>query len=265
MIAPITAIIPCYRCSDTIHRAVDSVARQTLRPAELILVDDGSNDDTLPTLQHLQSEYGKDWIKVIALENNSGVSVARNTAWNVASQEYIAFLDSDDAWHPDKIATQYSWMRNHPEVALSGHLNVVVKSDIELEPVNFPENINANFISKNKLLFFNYFYTSSTMLKRNLEPRFISSLRYCQDYFLWLEIVLGGSQGVVLDFPGSYSFKAPFGESGLTKNLLNLKKDMSEIYRRLWQIGYINFTEWIILSLWSLVKHYRRVYICLSR
>ncbi|MCX7593497.1 MAG: glycosyltransferase [Fischerella sp.] len=265
MMASVSVIIPCYRSSGTVRRAVDSVAKQTLRPAEVILVDDASGDDTLRVLQQLQDDYGKDWIKVIALEENCGCAGARNAAWEMASYDYIACLDSDDAWHPEKIAVQYSWMLHHPDVALSGHLNAIVKPDVEIIHGAIPENIGANPISRNRLLLFNDFPMSSVMMKRTLNQRFSPSLRYCGDYFLWFEIVLAGLPAVILNFTAAYSFKAPFGEGGLTKNLLGLKADVSEIYRRLWKSGYINSLEWSILSLWALAKHYRRVYICSTR
>ncbi|HEX7588324.1 MAG TPA: glycosyltransferase, partial [Anaerolineae bacterium] len=65
--ASVSVVIPCYRCAENIARAVESVVRQTLSPAEVILVDDGSGDDTLATLRALQTRYGLAWIKVIAL------------------------------------------------------------------------------------------------------------------------------------------------------------------------------------------------------
>ena len=98
-------VVPCYRCAATIERAIASVAAQTQRPQEVILVDDASGDETLQQLYSLQSQYGE-WIKVVALTTNVGAASARNAGWNVATQPYIAFLDSDDAWHPQKVAIQ---------------------------------------------------------------------------------------------------------------------------------------------------------------
>ncbi|MDJ0795918.1 MAG: glycosyltransferase family 2 protein [Calothrix sp. MO_167.B12] len=266
MKASVSTIIPCYRCSDTIGRAVDSVAKQTLLPAEVILVDDGSGDETLKTLQQLQQDYGKDWIKVIALEKNHGPAVPRNTAWDTASHEYIAFLDADDSWHPEKIAVQYSWMLEHPEIALSGHGVIVKKTrNLQLNHNEIPETITASLINRNKILLSNAFCTSSVMVKRSIKQRFNPSLRYSQDYFLWLEIVLSGIQAAVLNFTGAYYFKEPFGVGGQTKNLLNGKKAESQIYQKLWKSGYITFFEWRLLSLWSLIKYYRRSLICLLR
>lgn len=265
MVASISVIIPCFRCSKTIARAVDSIARQTLLPAEVILVDDASGDNTPEILLQLQRDYGKDWLKVIALEVNGGPAVARNAGWDAAFHDYIAFLDADDAWHSEKIAVQYAWMLEYPKIAFSGHRVMVKKPEEQLNYELIPENIKAKLISRNQILLSNLFCTSSVMIKRNINQRFSPSLRYSQDYFLWLEILLGGGQGAVLNFPVAYYFKPPFGAGGQTTNLLNGKAAEAEIYQRLFKSGYITFSESRILSLWSLAKYYRRLCICLLR
>jgi glycosyltransferase involved in cell wall biosynthesis len=104
-LASVSVIIPCYNCAGTIHRALASVASQSLRPAEVILVDDHSTDDTLQSLYRLQDRYGREWIRIIEQPVNGGPGTARNMGWNAATQTYIAFLDSDDTWHPKKIET----------------------------------------------------------------------------------------------------------------------------------------------------------------
>src|SRR5574340_1082572 len=116
--APVSVVIPCYCCSETIGRALVSIASQTMLPQEVILVEDASPDggETLGKLRHLAGEYGETFIvKVIALKENCGAGSARNRGWEAAGQPYIAFLDADDAWHPKKIELQYSWMCEHPE------------------------------------------------------------------------------------------------------------------------------------------------------
>ena len=106
----VSVIIPCYRCAATIGRAVLSVVNQTIKPAELILVDDSSDDETLAMLVFFQRKYGSDWIKIITLSSNKGVSAARNAGWNQSIYEYIAFLDADDYWLPDKLFVQTQFM-----------------------------------------------------------------------------------------------------------------------------------------------------------
>jgi glycosyltransferase involved in cell wall biosynthesis len=265
MTASVSTIIPCYRCSDTIGRAVDSVAKQTLLPAEVILVDDGSGDNTPEILLQLQRDYGKDWIEVIALKDNRGPSVARNTAWDLASQDYIAFLDADEIWHPEKIAIQYSWMLRHPDIALCGHDSVQIKPGTQFNYQAISTQIKASLIFRNQILLSNVFSTTCVTIKREIGQRFSPSLRYSQDYFLWLEIILGGGKAAIMHFPGAYYFKNLFGEGGQTAQLANGKKAELEIYRRLWKSGYITSVERRFLSLWSLVKYYRRACICLLR
>jgi glycosyltransferase involved in cell wall biosynthesis len=265
MYAPVSVIIPCYRCSETIERAVASVAKQTLQPAEIILVDDGSGDSTLEVLQKIQQDYGKHWIKVAALKTNSGPAVARNTAWELAKYDYLAFLDADDAWHPKKIATQYAWMQQNPDIVLSGHPAVVRNPYTQFTHPPMPANITSQIIDRNKILVSNQFCTSSVMIQRGITQRFNPNFRYSQDYLLWLEIILDSHPASVISFPIAYYFKPPFGAGGQTKNLLNGKVAEDKIYRYLWQVQKISFLEFYFLSLWSLAKYFRRVLLCKLR
>lgn len=108
--APVSVVVPCWRCRDTIARAVESIAAQTRLPHEVILVDDASGDGTAGALHALAGRYPKDWITVIEQRDNGGAGVARNAGWETASSPYIAFLDADDAWHPKKLEIQVAWM-----------------------------------------------------------------------------------------------------------------------------------------------------------
>lgn len=131
MHVPVSVVVPCYCCEGTIERAVDSVMKQTALPAEVLLVDDASPDQgrTLNKLRQLQGRFrDKTHIEVIALKNNGGPSVARNAGWEAATQPYIAFLDADDAWHPQKLEIQYEWMKEYSEVVLTGHGDKVYRA-----------------------------------------------------------------------------------------------------------------------------------------
>ena len=91
--APISVIIPCFRCTKTIERAVASVAAHTLVPIEVILVDDASGDGTLEFLKKLCSTYKSGWIKLVALPTNSGAGSVRNAGWAAARQKFSDFLE----------------------------------------------------------------------------------------------------------------------------------------------------------------------------
>ena len=112
--APVSVVVPCYRCADTIGPSVASIAGQTLRPAEVLLVDDCSGDGTLQALHDLASRYPQGWVKVLTSARNGGPSQARNIGWAHASQDYIAFLDADDTWAPAKIELQMEALTRDP-------------------------------------------------------------------------------------------------------------------------------------------------------
>ena len=257
MEASVSVIIPCYNSSKTVRRAIQSVIEQTLRPAEILLVNDGSEDNTLEVLLEFQNLYSSDWIKVISLEQNSGVSIARNTAWDLASQEYIAFLDADDSWHHRKLEIQYNWMSSHPEVALTGHPCTVLKNGI----VNSQLNPDWSFrkINLYRLLFSNCFPTRSVMLLRNIPYRFDPNQRYAEDYSLWLNIVSEGNITTHLDLHLAYLYKNNFGAGGLSGNMWNMERSELENYVNLWKKKHILLIEMCIFMVWSFLKYLRRL------
>jgi glycosyltransferase involved in cell wall biosynthesis len=109
--AKVSVIIPTYNRAHVICRAIDSVLAQTYPDYEIIVVDDGSTDQTA----HVLSFY-TDRIRYI-YQANGGVSKAReNTGIKAAAGEYICFLDSDDAFLPNKLELQVGYLDNHPEI-----------------------------------------------------------------------------------------------------------------------------------------------------
>jgi len=257
--AEVSVIIPCYRCADTIHRAVASVAAQSLRPKEVILVEDCSNDETLNTLYSLKNTYPEGWLQVIPLDENRGAGEARNAGWEAATQPFIAFLDADDSWHPSKIELQYLWMKSHPDVALTGHACELITQE------SYPSNIEANITGKlfkpinpSKLLMFNILPTPSVMLRRSLSQRFTMGKRYSEDYLLWNQICKGGTNCAYTSLPLTRLHKANYGESGLSSNLWAMEKGELHTYYSLFIEGRVNTSTIIFLYLWSFSKYLHR-------
>lgn len=255
---PVSAVIPCYRCAGTIGRAVGSIAAQTLRPAEVILVDDGSADGTLDLLRALAAAHEPGWIKVLAQPQNRGAADARNAGWAFASQPYLAFLDADDAWHPRKIELQYGYMKAHPEVALCAHRHEILSApEVPDRPVG---EVAAERISKSSLLRSNNFFAPSMMmLKRDVPQRFLSGRRHVDDHLLWLQIVCAGQELVRLSPRLAYTYKRPFGESGLSAQLWPMEKAELANYWILRREGSIGLPAALALSAFSLAKFLRRL------
>ena len=255
----VSVVIPCYRCSGTIERAVAAVAAQTRRPAEVILVDDASGDDTPNLLRKLIQRYEPGWIKLVLLNQNVGAGSARNAGWEMATQTYVAFLDADDAWHPEKIAIQCDYMDAHPEVVLSGHgyrrLNCETLPDW---PVT---QGNGALIEKWPLILSNKFVTPSVMLRRNMTHRFVEKQRYMEDHMLWLKIVCAGGRVVKLDAELAAIYKEPFGVAGLSAQVWLMERSDLGNYRRLYQKKYINALQFSFLVNFSALKYVRRLFI----
>jgi cellulose synthase/poly-beta-1,6-N-acetylglucosamine synthase-like glycosyltransferase len=117
----VSLVIPAYNVEAYIGRAIDSVLAQSRRPEEIIVVDDGSTDGTAGVVQG----YGSD-VRYIYQEK-AGASVARNRGIEEASNEWIAFLDADDEWLPEKLKVQMALMERNPDLVWS-YTNYIVRS-----------------------------------------------------------------------------------------------------------------------------------------
>jgi glycosyltransferase involved in cell wall biosynthesis len=247
--APVSAVIPCFQCAGTIARAVDSVLSQSAPPAEIFVVDDASNDGSSAALVGLGVA-----VRTIRLAQNRGPSGARNAGWQAATQPYVAFLDADDAWHVRKIELQLAWMESHPQALLTGHRIHEHKLD---EP-SVSSIDSATRVSPLMLLAANRFQTSSVMLRRSLSQRFAEDKRYCEDYLLWLQIVLGGGEAHYLDAPLATRFKAAYGAYGASGRLWAMERGELDALRRVWRAGLLGFSTFAAAVTWSGMKFLRR-------
>jgi glycosyltransferase involved in cell wall biosynthesis len=123
MSAEVSVIIPTYNRAEMVFAAIDSVIAQLAANFELIVVDDGSTDDTWRELERtaaaVQAEHADRLSMQIVRTENRGVAAARNTGVAEASARLVAFLDSDDIWGTDKLARQIEYMHAHPECVIS--------------------------------------------------------------------------------------------------------------------------------------------------
>ncbi len=113
----VSVVVPVYNGRQFIRRALRSAVEQTLRPMEIIVIDDGSTDETRKELESYAVRYQR--------QEHQGAGAARNLGVSLARGEWVAFLDADDVWHPDKLEIQWRHMENYPEVEF-------VYSDVDL-------------------------------------------------------------------------------------------------------------------------------------
>jgi glycosyltransferase involved in cell wall biosynthesis len=260
-VVSVSVVIPCYCCDDTIERALLSVIAQSVRPCQVILVDDGSPDGnaTHDKLLELQTRFSHvQSIETVFLESRLGPGPARNAGWNRATGKYVAFLDADETWHPEKLAVQYDWMSTHKDLALCGAARVEVSSrDARCEDAAVIRH--ASLVSKRSLLVRNFLPTSTVMLRRDLDQRFVPEQMRSEDYLLWLEIVSSGQVAMKLDTVLAYCYKPPYGAAGLTGDLCAMERAELQVLKRVHERGYVGLLSWCTASWWSVLKHVVRV------
>jgi glycosyltransferase involved in cell wall biosynthesis len=240
--APVSVLIPCFRCAETILDAVASVAAQTLRPAEVLLVDDGSGDDTLAALHRVASAYEPGWIKVIALPTNGGVSRARNAGWQRAGQPYIALLDADDSWGPRKLELQMAALQADPSIALIGHLMVERMRGTPV-PEPRPPVLTQN-ITRRELLLHNPFPAASVVLRRDLPFRFDEDFRRSEDFLLWSQILLSGHRCARINqVLAIWNAREP-GVSGLSDDRPAMRRTRRDARHKLVRQGLLSRSEY---------------------
>lgn len=113
----VSIILPVYNAAATLRDTLNSIQQQTFQEYELIIVDDGSSDDTYQIAQQFQANDLR--IQIIR-QHNQGVVAASNRALSVARAPYVARMDADDLMYPQRIATQYEYLQQHPAVDLVG-------------------------------------------------------------------------------------------------------------------------------------------------
>lgn len=172
--APITVVVPAHNSHTTIGRCLQSIVDQTLPISEIIVVDDGSASESRRQMRTIVDHFSSVVnLKLIELPSNVGPANARNIGWDLSSQEWVAFIDSDDTWLRNKLDLQYQWMLQHSSVQLSGHGVSTGRRSAEMA-----EEFEGKILTPRKLLLQNPIATSSVLVRRDVALRFPTDGRY---------------------------------------------------------------------------------------
>lgn len=240
-LAPVSVVIPCYRCIRTIDAAVASVCAQTLLPVEVVLVDDCSGDETLDRLQTLAGWYPPGWIKVVSLRCNGGAACARNAGWRAAKGDYIAFLDADDTWSPYKLQLQMAVLKADPTVALIAHRMQVCPRAERLPSLKYP--VLTEILPRQRFLVHNPVPTASAVVRANLPFRFNEQFRRVEDFLLWAQIGLSGYRCAKINQVLAAWHKPNYGAGGLSEDLTAMHRAGREARIELCRQGLISPAE----------------------
>jgi glycosyltransferase involved in cell wall biosynthesis len=223
---PVSVVIPTFNCAQFLPEAIESVLNQTAAPHEIIVVDDGSTDDTENCLRQYAGRI-RYFRKV-----NGGVSTARNLGIREATGDLIAFLDSDDVWQPQKLEIQTACLRKNVNLGILGTSQI----DWPKERFTaFPEDLQDLKVKEvpfEDLVVRNVFNTSSVIVRKTvteLVGEFDSTLHGPEDYDYWLrclQVTVAANLGLPLTgyrmVPGSLGKRAVSMETGMQRILKKL-------------------------------------------
>lgn len=250
-----------YNAEKTIIRALKSVYLQTyLSNYQVIIVNDGSTDKSKSIVEEYIKENNLRNILIID-KLNGGVSSARNVGLKLADGEYIALLDSDDEWLPEKNEKQMAIFNKYPSVDLIG----TNRNGEYFERFLFKKFSHITDISPKLLLLKCFFPTPTVIFKRSVMSTigyFDESKKFGEDVSYWIRIsqkfkCVLLNESLVITGGG----KPDFGFSGLSGNLKEMQKGQYESIKDAYSLNIINSLEKFLLNIYSTLKYWRRLII----
>ena len=180
----ITAILPTWNRAEWLEKSIQSVLDQTFGDFELVVVDDASTDSTAEIIERYSGK-----IRTIVFSENRGVSAARNAAISTSDSEWIAFLDSDDFWHPDKLQKQIAQTKMRPACPLHFTDEIWIRNGVRVNPKKKHQKKEGWIFQPSLALCL--MAPSTVILRRELfevHGLFDENLPVCEDYDLWLRL-----------------------------------------------------------------------------
>ena len=254
----VSVIIPMYNAEEVVIRAIESARAQTYRRLEIIVVDDGSTDDSRAVVKKYISKTGAKNIRLIT-KKNGGVSSARNAGIKEAKGKFIAFLDADDVWFPEKTELQMRVMNDHPDAGMVGALITTARK------IRTIADGNIVSVSIRNQIFSNSFQTSTVMIRRAAVKKaglFDETQRYAEEGNFWIRIMAHFPAYLLrkplVEYDGG---KPGFGTSGLSANLFEMERGELKNIAYAFRAGLIPQSMLVKGVFFSLAKYVRRMII----
>lgn len=241
----VSIITPLFNAEDTIRDTYASIAEQTFSDWEWIVVDDCSLDDSIHVVEALSSKDRR--IKLLRSESNGGAAKARNLGIQGAKGRYIAFLDADDSWAPDKLERQLKFMseRSLPYSFTSYH--VVLDGNNHSEKTFVPRYSKATYP---KLLHRNDIGCSTVICDREIIGDFQMNEAAVkrEDYACWLELARKGFIGELMDVPLTFY---RLSKNSVSHNKAEMLKLQWNVFRNIEKLGFFHSSWLLVCHVWN--------------
>lgn len=192
----VSIVMPAYNCENYVEESINSIFAQTYQNWELLVLDDGSKDNTLKVINELANKDSR--IKSKPNEKNLGVSATRNRGIEAASGEWIAFLDSDDIWHPSKLEKQLKAADEKSAEFVFTGASYINEEGVPFKGIfNVPEEVTYSRLRKQNVI-----SCSSVLVKKKyFENIKMERDEIHEDYAAWLRILRLGVIAYGVDEP----------------------------------------------------------------
>ena len=245
----VSVIITCYNSSSYVTKALESVLNQTYDNLEVIVVDDASTDDTCAVVQKITDPR----VTLLKRTVNGSCGAARNTALPVVTGRYIAFLDSDDYWLPDKLSIQIKKMQE--KAASFSCTNYIAVRGTREMLITMPEEINYRRLLKGNIIHISTVIYDSKELGKEYMPE----LRMAEDFATWLNFLKVCKTVLVIREPLARCARR---KDSLSSRLVSIKYFTYKVYRETQGLPVIISLYYLFRSLpKGLWKRLRRNYI----
>lgn len=229
--------MPTYNSANTVEKSIQSVLAQSYQDFELLIIDDCSSDATCSIIEQMTDQR----IQLIQLSKNSGSAIARNTGIQAATGRYIAFLDSDDSWHPEKLARQHTFMAaNNIGFSFTAYYRNETSGKQRLVPA--PAEMTYKKLLRNTII-----GCLTVMIDRTIVGPFsMPNIRTRQDTATWLAILKTGIHAYGLNEGLAYY---EVQANTLSANKTKMLGQTWKMYREQEKLTYIqtvyNFTGYV--------------------
>jgi teichuronic acid biosynthesis glycosyltransferase TuaG len=241
----VSIITPVYNVKKFIVETMDCVRNQTYRDWELLLIEDGSNDGTSEAIRNYISQTGEERIRLINLPSNVGAARARNKGLEAASGRYIAYLDADDLWVPEKMERELNFMQEKQAAfVFTGYEFADEKGNGTGKIVRVPETLSYKEALKNTTIFTTtVMFDTEKIPKEMLEMPVIKS----EDTALWWKVLRSGYTAYGLD---ENLVKYRRAGKSLSSNKLEALRRIWNLYRKAEGMNILssawNFCFWAV-------------------
>lgn len=219
----ISVVCPTFNSEHFVVNTLSSILNQKRLPDEIVIVDDGSSDNTIKILEEFKTKNEKNVLITILKIKHLGPGGARNYGVINAKYPWIAFIDSDDLWLEDKLLTVESFIQKNPQKNFFCHDEILVKKNFTEQEMSHSKGFKDNLPIKKQLYYANFISTSTVVCQKDLLIKgglFDETLSSAQDYELWLRLCPKMKIFVIREILGKYVERVGNITSGNLKNRL---------------------------------------------